>query len=70
MNRDLLAFCTSETIPLDSRAVFSNAKLLIENAEILEAIDQLAIRIIVDFHERHPIILFNLRDAVWIFSIL
>ena len=70
MNRDLLAFCTSETIPLDTRTVFSNAKLLIENAEMSEAIDQLAIRIIVDFHERHPVILFNLRDAVWIFSML
>ena len=70
MNRDLLAFCMSEAISLDTRTVFSNARLLFENTEISKSIDQLAVRITVEFRDRHPIILFNLRDAVWMFSTL
>jgi len=68
MNHDLSAFSESEMIPAQLRTAFSTAELVVENQEVLEAIDQLAVRLTIDFHERHPIILFNLSDGVWFFT--
>ena len=68
MNRDLFAFSESEGIPSQLRTAFSTAEIVVENQEVSKAIDQLAVRLTIDFHERHPIILFNLSDGVWFFT--
>lgn len=68
MNPDLRALCLSEEISSDIRLALSSAELIFEDEEILKALDQLAIRLRVGFYERHPIVLFNLKDAVWFFA--
>ncbi len=70
MNRDLLALSVSEAVPLQIRKALGSAKLIIEKKEVLKAVDQLAVRLSVNFHDRDPIILFSLKDAVWLFTTL
>ncbi len=59
-----------EDIPPETRELFNSAEIFIPRDKILKAVDQLAIRLTVAFRHDRPVLLFNLKDAAWLFGCL
>ena len=59
-----------QDIPPKTRELFDSAEVFIPRDKILKAVDQLAIRLSVAFRHDRPVILFNLKDASWLFGCL
>ena len=59
-----------QDIPPKARELFGSAEVFIPRDKVLRAVDQLAIRLSVAFRHDRPVILFNLKDAAWLFGCL
>ena len=59
-----------QDMPPKARELFDSAEVFIARDKILRAVDQLAIRLSVAFRHDRPLILFNLKDAAWLFGCL
>ena len=59
-----------QDIPPKARELFGSAEVFIPRDKVLRAVDQLAIRLSVAYRHDRPVILFNLKDAAWLFGCL
>ena len=70
MSIDLLHNFLGSEISSKTQELFGSAEVFIPRDKILKAVDQLAIRLTVAFRHDRPVILFNLKDAGWLFGCL
>ena len=70
MNIESLHNFLGSDISTKTRELFGSAEVFIPQDKILRAVDQLAIRLTVAFRYDRPVILFNLKDAGWLFGCL
>ena len=70
MNIDSLLNFFGPDISTKTKELFGSAEVFIPRDKILRAVDQLAIRLTVAFRYDRPVILFNLKDAGWLFGCL
>ena len=70
MNIDSLHNFFGPDISSKTQELFGSAEVFIPRDKILRAVDQLAIRLTVAFRYDRPVILFNLKDAGWLFGCL
>ena len=70
MNIESLHNFLGPDISTKTQELFGSAEVFIPRDKILRAVDQLAIRLTVAFRHNRPVILFNLKDAGWLFGCL